>query len=166
MNEISMPYLRKIGLIISYLIGCAGLYLGSIFLVVWIFLDDLPWPIQVVSFLLFIAGLMILPFWYKIFFVKDFIGLGFPYYVCWSNTQILFKGFCFEIDVPIQNVIFYKTIGFTRCEYYFLIKLKVKTLKGKVETVYLSTGMRNKKLFLEHLGKIKGYAGCPGCSES
>jgi len=156
------PFLRKIGLIISYLIGCIWLYLGSLFMVIWCLLDDLPWIIQVASFFLFIVGLMILPFWYKFFFVKDFVGLGFPYYVSWSNTRILFKGFCFEIDVPIQNIICYKTIGFSRFEYYFMMKLKVRTLKGKIDTIFLSTGIRNKKLLLEYLENNCDNARCEG----
>jgi len=159
MNEISMPFLRKIGLILSYPIGCIGLYVITIFLVIWCFLDDLPWAIQAVSFSLFFAGLIMFPFWYNTFFIKDYVGLGFPYYVRWTDEKIFFKGFCFEINMPIQNIICYKTIGFLKCEHYFMIKLKVKTVKGKIETIFLSTGMRNKKLFLEWLQTMSVYKG-------
>ena len=155
MNTISMHSIRKIGLFIVYPFLCVGQYFIAGFMIVWLLAIDVSWPFKIIFVgIVFLACILISLIWHKTFFVKDVMGLDAPHLIKWTNSHILFKGFFSEIDLPIQNIISYKTIGLRKWEHYFIIKMNVKNLNGKIKTIWITTSFRNKKLFLESLSSL------------
>ena len=94
-----------------------------------------------------------LPFWYKTFFDRTFVGLDRPLWIQWSDDSIRFRGVFFEIEVPIKNVIGYKMIGFKA---FNTTKVTVRKINGDIESMWLSTTMPRKQELINFLAsKIK-----------
>ena len=97
-----------------------------------------------------------LPFWYKTFFDRTFVGLDRPLWIQWSDDSIRFRGVFFEIEVPITNVIRYKTFGFKAFNTTFTLKVTVRKINGDIESMWLSTTMPRKQVLIDFLdSKIK-----------
>ena len=109
------------------------------------------WLLKILAMPLAFLGLITVPFWYKTFFDRDFVGLDRPLSVQWSYDGLRFRGAYFIVEVPVQNVLQYKVIGFKQRERAFMLKVKVRRTKGSVISFYLSTTMPRKKEFLSFL---------------
>jgi hypothetical protein len=130
-------------------------FLAVMFTLTLIFVDW-PWIITIIIVLFILVCGVMLPFWYKTFFDRTFVGLDRPLWIQWSDDSIRFRGVFFEIEVPIKNVIGYKMIGFKIHNMTFTLKVTIRKINGDIESMWLSTTMPRKQVLIDFLdSKIK-----------
>jgi hypothetical protein len=151
MNSISEPWLMKVLFRLTPISICLGQYFVTIMLTLMLVVSDCSWEvIIIIAFVVFISGVM-LPFWYKTFFVRTFVGVDRPLLVQWSDEVTRFRGAHFDIEVPNENILGYKVVGFRRTNTAFTLKVKLRKKNGAVESMWLSTTMPRKKEFMDFL---------------
>jgi len=151
MNSISEPWLMKIMFRLTPISIFLGQYFVTISLVFMLVAYDCPWEVTlIIVFVVFFCGVM-LPFWYRTFFDRTFVGVDRPLLVQWSDEATRFRGAHFDIEIPNENIIGYKVVGFRSMNTAFTLKVKVRKKNGAVETMYLSTTMPGKKEFMDFL---------------
>ena len=132
---------------------CIFEYFGIVVMIAMlVFLECTP----LVQFLIFVVaaiGIGMLPFWFRTFFDTTFIGPDRPLFVQWSDDRIQFCGGYFRLDVPVKDILFFKTIGFCRSERTFMLKITIRKANGKKESTYLSTSMSRKSDLITFLKK-------------
>jgi len=151
MDSISEPWFMRVLFRLIPLPICLAQYFGTIILTLMLVLVDCSWVVTIIIvFVVFISGVM-LPFWYKTFFDRTFVGPDRPLLIQWSDEVIRFRGAYFDIEIPICNVLEYKAIGLRSCNTAFTLKMKVKKANDSVERMWLSTTMPRKKEFIDFL---------------
>ena len=151
MYSTSEPWFMKILFGLSLPLICLGQYILAVpFTLVLIFVD-LPWLITVIIVLFILVCGAMLPFWYKTFFDRTFVGPDRPLWIQWSDDSIRFRGVFFDIEVPIKNVIGYKTIGFKAFNTTFTLKVTARKINDDIESMWLSTTMPRKHEFINFL---------------
>jgi len=149
MYSTSEPWFMKIifGLIPPMV--CLGQYFLAVMFTLMLIFIDCTWLVTVIIVLvIFVCGVM-LPFWYKTFFDRTFVGADRPLWIQWSDDSIRFRGVFFEIEVPIKNVIEYKMFGFKAFNTTFTLKVTVRKINGDVESMWLSTTMPRKQVLID-----------------
>ena len=130
---------------------CLVQYFVTISLTLMLVASDCSWEvIIIIVFIVFISGIM-LPFWYKTFFDRTFVGADRPLLIQWSDEVTRFRGAHFDIEVPNENILGYKVVGFRSNNEAFTLKVKVRKKNGTVEKMWLSTTMPVKKEFMDFL---------------
>ena len=151
MYSLSEPWFMKIIFGFTLPLICLGQYfLTVVFTLVLIFVDC-PWLITVILVLVVFVCVVMLPYWYKTFFDRTFVGLDRPLWIQWSDDSIRFRGVFFEIEVPIENVIRYKMIGFKAFNTTFILKVTVRKINGDIKSMWLSTTMPRKQELINFL---------------
>lgn len=151
MYSISEPWFMRFLFRLILPLICLGQYFLTVLFTLILIFVDCPWLITfIVVLFVFVCGVM-LPYWYKTFFDRTFIGPDRPLRIQWSDNSIRFKGVFFEIEVPIKNVIKYNTIGFKTHNTTFSLKLKIRKTNGDVESMWLSTTMPRKQELINFL---------------
>lgn len=153
MESISEPKFMSVLFRIIPPFICVTQYFMTVVMALMIMLVDCSWEIRGLIVLIVLVGLVMIPFWYKTFFDRQFVGPDRPIAVQWFCDQISFRGAYFNVKVPAANILQYKAIGFKKWETAFILKLKVKMPNGSASNMYLSTTMPRKKLFLSFLEK-------------
>ena len=154
MYSASEPWFMKILFGLSTPLIFLGQYFLTVLFTLTLIFVDWPWLITVIIVLFIFACGVMLPFWYKTFFDRTFIGLDRPLWIQWSDNSIRFKGVFFEIEVPIKNVIEYKIIGFKIHNTTFTLKLKVRKTNGDIKSMWISTTMPRKQELINFLDSI------------
>jgi hypothetical protein len=130
---------------------CLGQYFLAVMFTLTLIFVDWPWIITIIIVLFIFVCVVMLPYWYKTFFDRTFIGLDMPLCIQWSDDSIRFRGVFFEIEVPITNVIEYKMFGFKAFNTTFTLKVTVRKINGDVESMWLSTTMPRKQVLIDFL---------------
>jgi hypothetical protein len=133
---------------------CLGQYFVTVIMILVLILMDSPWIIKGLITLLFLVGVFMLPFWYKTFFDKDFVGLDRPIVLHWSENIVSFRGGYFYIEIPVENILDYQKIGIKRWNSTFTLKVKVKKLNNAIVNMWLSTTMPCKNEFVSFLDSL------------
>ncbi len=110
---------------------------------------------RVVAAMFLSIALVMIPFWYRTFWDKHFVGLDRPLVVEWSRNVIWFRGAFFDIEVPVGDVVAFHTIGFRRLRDGFMLKVSTRR-DGRVTAFYLSTTMRQKERLVAFLSESAG----------
>lgn len=142
--------------------GCLCQYFVTITLALSLVALGFRWPLMLLTILLVSIAVLMLPFWYKTFFDRTFVGPDRPLWVQWSSDQVRFQGAYFNIEVPLEKILEYKVVNpytFRTIPTYkvinskrtFILKVKVKKANGAIETMYLSTTMPKKGEFISFL---------------
>ncbi|NCC50581.1 MAG: hypothetical protein EOM20_05125 [Spartobacteria bacterium] len=155
MNAITEPRFMKIIFRTIPVFICIGEYAIIVAIIILVSFSKSPFIVKGLLLMLGFIGLIMIPFWYRTFFDKTFIGPDRPICVRWTADNLFFFGCYFEIHVCARDILDYQVIGFRKYERMFMIKIKMRKPNGKIETVYLSTTMHNKTdllSFLEDLG--------------
>lgn len=151
MESISEPKGMAILFRIIPLFTCLGEYFVIAIMAFFIALSPTPWIIRGITIALICVGLLMIPFWYKTFFDKTFIGPDRPLFVQWSPERVLFRGGYFKLDVPVKDILRFQPIGFRWSERAFMLKVRIRKPDGKEESTYLSTTMPRKHEFMSFL---------------
>lgn len=136
-------------------------YFGMVVVVLLFILVDCPLEVRFLMIVALAVGVAMVPLWYRTFFDRRSPGLEATYAVRWSANEITFAGRFFEIRIPPERVLAYSVIGFKGLEGLFWLKLRVLKDGGNVQSLYLSSGMPEKRRFLRFLEEQKAKRSSP-----
>jgi hypothetical protein len=161
MESISEPkYLWPLHFLVPPLVFL-GQYCVAIAMLLMLIFLDCPLEVFILIGIAILMAIFMIPFWYKTFFDRIFIGASPLLFIEWSDDEIHFRGAYFDIIIPPGNIIKYKVTGLYMWDPY-MVAIKIKTSAGKHRTIRLSPTMRNKPFlinFLEehNIHKVSGF---------
>lgn len=129
---------------------CTVNYLVIVSLAVFATFYPLDTPAKIMFSMLGSIGTLMIPFWYRTFFDKDYIGADRPLSVQWSPFAICFRGAYFQFEVSLNDIVSFRELSglWHKC-----LLVRVRKQDGKIHSLYLSTTMRDKQIFAEFLTK-------------
>jgi hypothetical protein len=151
-GKISEPLLLAIGQTVGIPLFCMAQYVATFTMVLMLVVhDDRPPAIILLVGLVVCFGVAMLPVWFKTFFKRNYLGVGWLISVEWSPGCIAFRNPYSYIEVSPEDVLSFRTSGFRWINQAFVLKVWIKGSDGSKQRAYLNTTMPGKDKFLSFL---------------
>ena len=83
---------------------CISQYFVTAVFVFGLLLEGFDWTLTVAAIFILVIALIMLPFWYKTLFYKDYVGADRPLLVQWSNDWIRFRSLFLDIRIEATDI--------------------------------------------------------------
>jgi hypothetical protein len=111
--------------------------------------------IKAIMVLLVCLGLIMIPFWYRAFFDRSFIGPDRTVLVQWSADHVVFSGAYHRLEVAVTDILGFQRFGFFVWGEAFILRIRIRRPNGKLQSVQLSTTMPGKQQFVSFVERSR-----------